>query len=110
MYKNQGITFIETIISFGIILILINPIYSGMIVLKKNMNKVENYHRLENEMEKARAFYKKNSTEKEMKTLEKSFKILLKKNLLEDNLYKIEILIDGNDLKRKSVIYVYKQK
>ncbi|WP_297597845.1 hypothetical protein [uncultured Cetobacterium sp.] len=110
MFKNKGITFIETLVSFGIILVLINPIYYGTIILKKNMNRIESYHILENDMEKARAFYKRNGVEREMKTLEKNSELSLKKIFLENGLDKIEILIKNNSLERKSVIYVYRQK
>lgn len=107
MDKNKGVTFLETIIAFSIILIVINPIYGGLIQLKKSLNKTQIYNTIENDMEKARAFYQRNEIDEKMKTLNSKTKIELKKKQLEKNLFKIEILLENNGLKRESEIYVY---
>ncbi|MGL5984339.1 MAG: hypothetical protein ACRCZ1_03620 [Cetobacterium sp.] len=105
---KKGSTYIETLISLVIILILLNPLFSSLIYIKKEFNKLNIFIEVEKEMEKIRAFYKKN--ENEYISSNEQFKIEIKKYKIYEDVYSLEITLQKNEIKRESVLYVYKQK
>ncbi|WP_047395482.1 hypothetical protein [Cetobacterium sp. ZOR0034] len=108
--SKRGSTYIEILISLVIILLVINPIFSGIIYLKRNLNFLEDYKILENEIEKVRSFYKWNNIGIDYLSEDKEIIIDIKKKIIYEELYKFEIIIYKKYLKRESILYVYKQK
>lgn len=108
--SRKGSAYLEVLISLVIILLLLNPLFSGLIFLRKNLNRVKDYNILENEIEKVRAFYKKNDTEIKYISKDISLEIEIKTKDIYEEVYSLEITILKGTLKRESVLYVYKQK
>ncbi|MDX8336740.1 hypothetical protein [Candidatus Cetobacterium colombiensis] len=102
--RKNGITYIETLIALTIFLIVLNPLFFSLIFIKRNFNNLTEYNLLENEMEKIRGAYKNNFT------LETEYEVKIDKVLIYENLCSIEIMLQKNNIKRESKLYVYKQK
>ncbi|MGL4641534.1 hypothetical protein [Cetobacterium sp.] len=108
--SERGSTYIEVLVALIIILLLLNPLFSGLISLKKNLNRVNIYEVLENEIEKIRVFYKKNSIESKYISIDDSFEIEIQNRNVYEDFYILKISISKEKLKRERVLYVYKQK
>lgn len=108
--SERGSTYIEVLVALIIILLLLNPLFSGLISLKKNLNRVNIYEVLENEIEKIRVFYKKNSIESKYISIDDSFEIEIQNRNVYEDFYILKISISKENLKRERVLYVYKQK
>ncbi|MGL4955123.1 MAG: hypothetical protein ACRC4Y_06595 [Cetobacterium sp.] len=108
--SRKGSAYLEVLISLVIILLLLNPLFSSLIFLRKNLNRVKDYNILENEIEKVRAFYKKNNTEIKYISKDSSLEIEIKTKKIYEEVYSLEITISKGNLKRESVLYVYEQK
>ena len=52
--RNNGITYLETLIALTIFLIVLNPLFFSLIFIKRNFNSLTEYNLLENEIEKIR--------------------------------------------------------
>ena len=107
---RKGGTYLETLISLFILLIILNPLFSSLIYLKKGFNRINEFNELENEMEKIRGYYRSLKTIDNYSPLNKNYKIQINKKQVFEDLYSIEIKIEKNTLKRESKLYVYKQK
>ncbi|MGL5052867.1 MAG: hypothetical protein ACRC5W_04655 [Cetobacterium sp.] len=105
---RKGSTYIETLISLVIILFLLNPLFGSLIYIKREFNKFNSFIEMENEMEKIRAFYRKN--ENEYVSSNEKLKISIKKYKVYEEVYSLEITVQKNEIKRESILYVYKQK
>ncbi|MGL4988814.1 MAG: hypothetical protein ACRC5F_06195 [Cetobacterium sp.] len=108
MNTKKGSTYIETLITITIIIVVLNPLFSSLILIKKNFNRIKDLEELENEIVKIRSFYKKNEEgymssnnnyELEIETIDKY-----------ESMEILKILIKINNQKRETTIYVYKQK
>lgn len=108
--KIQGETFLETLIAMIIILIVINPLFSSLIKIKKNQNRLFEYKEIENEMEKIRVFYKKNGRFSNYNLNGKKYILKVEHQKIYEDIYKINIYIEKNKIKRESCLYVYEQK
>lgn len=108
--SEKGSTYIEVLVALIIILLLLNPLFSGLISLKKNLNKIKVYEILENEIEKIGVFYKKNSIESKYISIDDSFEIEIQNRNVYEDFYILKISISKEKLKRERVLYVYKQK
>ena len=108
--SERGSTYIEVLVALIIILLLLNPLFSGLISLKKNLNRVNIYEVLENEIEKIRVFYKKNSIESKYISIDDSFEMEIQNRNVYEDFYILKISISKEKLKRERVLYVYKQK
>ncbi|WP_432204791.1 hypothetical protein ACQ9ZF_08570 [Cetobacterium somerae] len=104
--RNNGITYLETLIALTIFLIVLNPLFFSLIFIKRNFNSLTEYNLLENEIEKIRGAYKN----KKNFTLETGYEVKINKVLIYENLYSIEITLQKNNIKRESKLYVYEQK
>lgn len=109
--KRKGSTFIETIVTLFIISFFLNPIYKSITFFQKEFSRISIQIKMENEMEKLRAFYKREDLTKESLFLDKEF--ILDKTLipLDKNINKIVLKLNyKNQIERECIIYVYKQK
>lgn len=105
----RGSSFIESIVSILVILTIINPFYISLISILKLEKKLEIYKKLEEEVGKMRGEYK--LTHKISKN-NINYEVELRESYIIENLYKVDIQIRDrkSDIKRGTVLYVYKQK
>ncbi len=103
--KDKGSTYIEVLIALTFLLIVLNPLLSSLIYVKKGFNNIDKLLELENEMEKVRAFYKINSTI--YIPDDEEFKINITERIIFENIKSLDITIEKNELKRESNLYVY---
>ncbi|MCQ8211924.1 hypothetical protein NON08_05200 [Cetobacterium somerae] len=110
--RNQEIggTYLETLIALFLLLIVLNPLFFSLIYLKRGFNYIDEVNKIENEIEKARSYYKIAENKDSFFICDKNYKIEIKKNRVFEEIYLIEIKIEKNKLKRESKLYVYKQK
>lgn len=108
--NRKGGTYLETLITLFILLIILNPLFFSIIYLTKGFNYISKVNRLENEIEKIRAYYKKFGNLNEELIVSKEYEVEIKKRKIFEEVYCIEIIIGRDNLKRESRLYVYKQK
>lgn len=108
--NRKGGTYLETLITLFILLIILNPLFFSIIYLTRGFNSISKVNRLENEIEKIRAYYKKFGNLDEELIINKEYEIEIKKRKIFEEVYLIEITIERENLKRESRLYVYKQK
>lgn len=105
--NKKGGTYLETLITLFILLITLNPLFFSIIYLKKGFNHINEIKVLENEIEKIRACYKKFKDSDQILNTNKDYKVEIKKRKIFEEIYSIEIKIEGKNLKRESKLYVY---
>lgn len=100
--KNRGFTYIETILSLTIFLLIITPLMKGIYYLSSFEKKMERKKDLEILIKKARVFYKRNGINKSLKDVK------VNEIKIGTHLYRIDIEVVYLKEKKKTYIYVYK--
>lgn len=106
--SKKGSTYIETLIAVTIIIIVLNPLFSSLILIKKKFNKIKDLENLENEIVKIRSFYKENKVNYLLS--DNSYELEIESVEKYENMEILKISLKKDNLKRESIIYVYKQK
>ena len=107
---RKGGTYLEVLISLIILLVVLNPLLYSLISLKKGFNKLNEFNKLENEIEKIRSFYKNSLNIGDYISSNEEYKINIKTKKIYEKIYELEIKVEKNSLKRESKLYVYRQK
>lgn len=102
--KNEGFSYIETILAITIFLIILTPLIKGVYFLNSYERVLKRKKELEMLSKKARAFYKRNDIS------EKIDGVKVREMMIRKNLYRIDIEINLYKEMKKTSIYVYKQK
>lgn len=107
---RRGGTYLEVLIGLVILLVLLNPLLFSLIYLKKNFNRLNEFNKLENEIEKIRSFYKNPLNTNSYISSNKEYTVDINKKKIYEKIYELEIKVEKNGLKRESKLYVYRQK
>lgn len=109
--KKRGFTYIEVILSLILMLIVINPMYSFVISMKKGITLLKREKKLNDNFEIVLSFYKKNEISREI-DLGKEYIVERSSNFLDKGLYRISVRVEDivSNQERQGEIYVYKQK
>ena len=108
--SRKGGTYLEILISLVVLLVVLNPLLYSLISLKKGFNKLNEFNKLENEIEKIRSFYKNSLNIGDYISSNEEYKINIKTKKIYEKIYELEIKVEKNSLKRESKLYVYRQK